>query len=78
MGAGQNAANLFSPAAIAGKGLAGALTHVHSAYALAVSLTALREKGKARSVSRTSLLTVNNLAAEMSDTQSYHAKVVGT
>ena len=78
MGAGQNAANLFSPAAIAGKGLAGALTHVHSAYALAVSLTALREKGKARSVSRTSLLTVNNLAAEMTDTQSYHAKVVGT
>ena len=78
MGAGQNAANLFSPAAIAGKGLAGALTHVHSAYSLAVSLTALREKGKARSVSRTSLLTVNNLAAEMSDTQSYHAKVVGT
>ena len=42
MGGGQNAANLFSPAAIAGKGLAGALTHVHSAYALAVSLTALR------------------------------------
>ena len=78
MGAGQNAANLFSPAAIAGKGLAGALTHVHSAYSLAVSLTALREKGKARSISRTSLLTVNNLAAEMSDTQSYHAKVVGT
>ena len=78
LGAGQNAANLFSPAEIAGKGLAGALTHVHSSYSLAVSLTALREKGKARSVSRTSLLTVNNLAAEMSDTQSYHAKVVGT
>ena len=71
-------APLVLVAAIAGNGLAGALTHVHSAYALAVSLTALREKGKARSVSRTSLLTVNNLAAEMSDTQSYHAKVVGT
>jgi type III secretion protein C len=77
-GAGQNAANIFSPEALAGKGLAGALTHVHSAYALAASLTALREKGKARSISRTSLLTVNNLAAEMSDTQSYHARVVGT
>ena len=77
VGAGQNAGNLFSPADIAGKGLAGALTHIHSSYALAVSLSALREKGKARSVSRTSLLTVNNLAAEMSDTQSYHAKVVG-
>ena len=77
-GAGQNAANLFSPDALVGKGLAGALTHVHSAYAIASSITALREKGKARSISRTSLLTVNNMAAEMSDTQSYHAKVVGT
>ena len=78
IGAGQNAANLFSPDGIGGKGLAGALTHIHSAYALASSITALREKGKARSISRTSLLTVNNLAAEMSDSQSYHAKVVGT
>ena len=78
IGAGQNAANLFSPENIGGKGLAGALTHIHSAYALASSITALREKGKARSISRTSLLTVNNLAAEMSDSQSYHAKVVGT
>ena len=78
IGAGQNAANLFSPQNIGGKGLAGALTHIHSAYALASSITALREKGKARSISRTSLLTVNNLAAEMSDSQSYHAKVVGT
>lgn len=77
-GAGQNAANLFSPEGLAGKGLAGALTHIHSAYALASSITALREKGKARSISRTALLTVNNLAAEMSDSQSYHAKVVGT
>ena len=76
-GAGQNAANLFSPEAIAGKGLAGALTHIHSAYSLASSITALREKGKARSISRTSILTVNNLAAEMTDMQSYHAKVVG-
>ncbi len=78
IGVGQNAANLFSPDGLAGKGLAGALTHIHSAYALATSLTALREKGKARSISRTSLLTVNNLAAEMTDSQSYHAKVVGT
>ena len=78
IGAGQNAANLFSPENIAGKGLAGAVTHIHSAYALATSLTALKEKGKARNISRTMLLTVNNLAAEMSDSQSYHARVVGT
>jgi type II secretory pathway component GspD/PulD (secretin) len=38
----------------------------------------MREKGKARSISRTQLLTVNNLAAQMTDTQSYHAKVIGT
>jgi type III secretion protein C len=42
------------------------------------SLSALREKGKARSISRTSLLTMNNLAAQMTDMQSYHARVVGT
>lgn len=77
-GAGQNAANIFSPENVASKGLAGALTHIHSSYSIAASLTALRDKGKARSISRTSLLTVNNLAAEMTDTQSYHAKVVGT
>lgn len=78
IGAGENAANLFSPDGLAGKGLAGALTHIHSAYSLATSLTALREKGKARSISRTSLLTVNNLAAQLTDSQSYHARVVGT
>ena len=78
IGLGQNAGNLFGPAAVAGQGLAGALTPIHSSYRLALSLSALREKGKARSISRTSLLTVNNLAAELSDSQSYHAKVVGT
>lgn len=77
-GVGQNAATLFSPDALGGGGLSGALTHVHSSYSLAASLSALREKGKTRSISRTSLLTVNNLAAEMTDSQSYHAKVVGT
>ncbi|MBR1588328.1 MAG: type III secretion system outer membrane ring subunit SctC [Kiritimatiellae bacterium] len=76
--AGQNAQNLFSPDALAGKGLAGSLTHIHSAYSLATSLSALREKGKARNISRTTLLTVNNLAAQLTDKQSYHARVVGT
>ena len=76
--AGQNAANLFDTGNVGGQGLAGALTHVASRYSLSASLTALREKGKARNISRTSLLTVNNLAASMSDTQSYHARVIGT
>lgn len=77
-GVGQNAGNQFSPSAIGGMGLAGALTHIHSNYSLAASLTALREKGKARSISRSTLLTVNNMAAILSDRQSYHARVVGT
>ena len=75
---GQNAGNLFDTDNVGGQGLAGALTHVASRYSLSASLTALREKGKARSISRTSLLTVNNLAVSISDQQSYHAKVIGT
>ena len=77
-GIGQNAANLFSTNDLGGKGLAGAITYLGDKYAVNASLTALRSKNKARSISRTSLLTVNNLAAEMSDSQSYHARVVGT
>ena len=77
VGIGDNAANGFSPSGIGGMGLAGALTHIHSNYALAASLTALREKGKARSISRTTLLTVNNMAALLSDEQSYHARIIG-
>ena len=76
--AGQNAANLFNPAALGGKGLAGALTYLGDDVTVSASLSALREKGKARSISRTSILTLNNMSAEMTDTQSYHARVVGT
>ncbi|MBO7683749.1 MAG: type III secretion system outer membrane ring subunit SctC, partial [Kiritimatiellae bacterium] len=75
---GQNAANVVLPEDLAGMGLAGALTRIRSSYSLTASLTALRERGKARNISRTTLLTVNNLAARMSDSQSYHARVVGT
>ena len=75
---GQNARNLFTPATLAGKGLAGAVTYLGEDVDVSASLSALREKGKARSISRTSLLTLNNLAAQLSDTQSYHARVVGT
>ena len=75
---GQNAVNLFDAADLAGKGLAGAVTYLGDQFAVNASLTALKSKNKARSISRTSLLTVNNLAAEMSDSQSYHARVIGT
>ena len=77
-GAGQNAGNLFSPDALGGKGLAGALSYLGGDIQVAASLTALKEKGKARNISRTSLLTVNNLAAQMTDSQSYHVRVIGT
>ena len=77
-GVGQNAVNLFDAADLAGKGLAGAVTYLGDKFAVNASLTALKSKNKARSISRTSLLTVNNLAAEMSDSQSYHARVIGS
>jgi type III secretion protein C len=76
--AGQNVRNLFDRAALAGKGLAGAVTYLGEDVNVSASLSALREKGKARSISRTSLLTLDNLAAQLTDTQSYHARVVGT
>ena len=76
--AGQNAGNLFSEDGLGGKGLAGALSYLGKDVQVAASLTALKEKGKARSISRTSLLTVNNLAAQMQDSQSYHVRVIGT
>ena len=76
--AGQNPANLFSPEELLGKGLAGAMSYIGKHVTVSASLSALRQKGKARSISRTSLLTMNNMSATLSDTQSYHARVVGT
>lgn len=75
---GQSAGNLFDRSSLSGKGLAGAITYLGEDIDVSASLNALREKGKARSISRTSLLTVNNLSASLTDTQSYHARVVGT
>ena len=76
--AGQNAGNLFAPAALAGRGLAGALTYLGDHVDVSASLSALRTKGTARNISRTSILTTDNIAAEITDMQSYHARVVGT
>ena len=74
---GQNAANLFGTDDLVGKGLSGAVSYLGDHVRVSASLTALREKNKARSISRTSLVTLNNLAAQISDEQSYHARVVG-
>lgn len=76
-GVGQNAANLFDAATLSGRGLAGAASYLGKDVNVSASLSTLRQKGKARNISRTSILTMNNLAAAMTDTQSYHAKVVG-
>jgi len=75
--AGQAVGNLTDTAGITGTGLAGALTYLGSDFNLAASLNALRSKGWSRTISRPSLLTVNNLAAEMTDTQTYHTRIVG-
>lgn len=77
-GGGQGAPSVFAPEELIGKGLSGALTYVDRHVNIAASLTALREKGKARNISRATLLTMNNMAAVVSDTQSYHTKVVGS
>ncbi len=74
--AGQVAGNLVAPDGIGGTGLAGALTYLGHDFNLAASLTALKQKGKARTISRPTLITLNNIAAEMTDTQSYHARVI--
>lgn len=76
--AGQNASNLFAPDDLVGKGLSAAMSYVGKHTDVSASLSALRQKGKARSISRTTLLTMNNMAASMSDQQSYHARVVGS
>ena len=76
-GAAANPDGAMTPYDLAGRGLAGALSYVGSHTRVSASLNALRAKGRLRHISRSSLLTLNNMAAEMTDTQSYHAKVVG-
>ena len=74
---GMNAQNLFTPENLASMGAAGAYSYLGDKIKVDASLTALKEKGWARNVSRTALVTLNNFTAEMTDKQSYHARVVG-
>ena len=76
-GAGQNVDNLMTPATLSGLGAAGAYSYLGKNVNVNASVTALKSKGKARNVARTSLLTLNNMTAELSDTESYSAKLVG-
>ena len=75
--AGMNADNLMTPDALSGGGIAGAYSYVGKHVDINASLAALQQKGKARNVSRTSLITLNNIAASLSDTRTYQARVVG-
>jgi len=77
IGVGLDADNLASPETLTGLGLTGALTYVNNTFSLATSIAALEEKGKARTISRPSILTLDNVSATLQDTKSYHAKVVG-
>lgn len=76
-GAGQAIRNLVTPETLSGRGFAGAFSYIGDTFSVESSLTALQDTGKARGISRSSLLTLNNMSAEMTDTQSYHVKIVG-
>lgn len=76
-GAGMNVDNLMTPATLSGLGASGAYSYLGKHVNIDASLRALKAKGKARNISRTSLLTVNNMSAELSDTESYSTKLVG-
>ena len=75
--AGQNVDNLMTPDALSGAGLAGAYSYIGRHVDVNASIAALKQKGKARSVSRTSIITLNNIAASLTDTRSFQARLVG-
>jgi len=75
---GDNANSLMSTASEAAlAGLTGGYSYLGDHVNVAASLHALKSKGKARSIFRTSLLTLNNMMAEITDTESYSTKLVG-
>ncbi|MBQ9693872.1 MAG: type III secretion system outer membrane ring subunit SctC [Kiritimatiellae bacterium] len=75
--AGQAVSNLTAPDGLSGRGFSGAFSYIGDTFSVESSITALQEKGKARGISRSSLLTLNNMSAEITDTQSYHVRIVG-
>ncbi len=76
-GIGQNVDNLMTPDTLSGLGGSGAYSYLGKNVNVSASVSALKSKGKARNIARTSLLTLNNMTAELSDTESYSAKLVG-
>ena len=76
-GIGQEIGGLTTVDDLGGSGLAGALSYLGSNFNLQTSLTALKQKHKARSVFRTMVLTLNNMSAQVEDTRTFYAKVTG-
>jgi type III secretion protein C len=74
---GQVVDHLVDGGQLGGRGLSGAFAYIGDAFRVESSITALQERGKAQSISRSALLTLNNMAAEITDTQSYHVRIVG-
>ena len=76
-GGGLNSANLLTPTDYATKGVSAAYSFIGKNLTIGASISALKSDGKTRSISRTSLLTMNNLAASINDTQTYNVRVSG-
>ena len=76
-GGGLDVDNLDSPDSLQGLGLSGALTYISNSFSLASSIAAMEEKGKARTISRPSLLTLDNVSASLHDTRTFRTKLVG-
>jgi len=74
---GMNVDNLQDLAKLTGRGLSGGYTYLGDNVTVATSLSALKAKSKVRGIPRTSLVTLNNFGASISDSQTYNARVVG-
>lgn len=76
-GAGMNVDGLMTPGLLAGSGLSGAYSYIGKHVDVNASLMALKRKGTARNIARTSIVTLNNLAASLRDSRSYSTRMVG-
>ena len=76
-GAGMNVDGLMTPGSLAGSGLSGAYSYIGKHVDVNASLMALKRKGTARNIARTSIVTLNNLAASLRDSRSYSTRMVG-
>lgn len=76
-GAGTNSGNVLTPDSLGGLGLAMSSVFKSSNFDLLGSISALEEKSKARTISRPTILTLDNISASLTDTKSFRSRVVG-